>query len=154
MNLSRKTGISLKRKGLTLSTAESCTGGLLSAMIIGEAGSSAYFRGGVVAYSNESKVKLLGVKKATLGKFGAVSREAAAEMARGAAGKFSSDMAVSVTGIAGPSGEAKGKPVGLVFFGLFRGGKVSATKKIFKGGRRKIQSAAAGYALSLLYKSI
>jgi len=104
------------RKKLTLATAESCTGGLVSATISEIPGSSAVLDRGFVTYSNEAKEQMLGVAPATLEAYGAVSRECAEEMAKGAVARASVDLAVSITGIAGPTGAVPGKPVGLVFF--------------------------------------
>jgi nicotinamide-nucleotide amidase len=108
----------LVEKKLTLSLAESCTGGLIGHRLTDVPGSSDYFRGGVVAYSNEAKEKLLNVRHETLSDFGAVSPETAIEMARGARRAFGTDIALSVTGIAGPGGGLPGKPVGLVYISL------------------------------------
>jgi len=108
-------GYLLLKHHLTLATAESCTGGLISHRLTDVPGSSEYFRGGIVAYANEIKERLLGVKPETLKTHGAVSAETALEMALGAQRVLGTDIAVSVTGIAGPSGEMPGKPVGLVY---------------------------------------
>jgi nicotinamide-nucleotide amidase len=108
----------LAEKKLTLSLAESCTGGLIGHRLTDVPGSSGYFMGGVVAYSNDAKEKFLNVRHATLSDFGAVSPETAIEMARGARRAFGSDIGISVTGIAGPGGGLPGKPVGLVYIGL------------------------------------
>ena len=105
----------LRERGLTLATAESCTGGLVSARLTDVPGSSAVFVGGVVAYSNDVKAAQLGVPEAVLREHGAVSAETAAEMARGARERLGADVAVSVTGVAGPDGGTEEKPVGLVF---------------------------------------
>jgi len=113
--LSREILRKFEGSNLTLSTAESCTGGLLSKYLTDAGGSSEYFKGGIVSYSNESKIRLLRVKKSTLENRGAVSGECACEMALGAQRILNTDISISVTGIAGPSGATKGKPVGLVF---------------------------------------
>jgi len=107
----------LRQNGMTISTAESCTGGLVSNRIVSVPGASDYFLGGVVAYSNEAKSNLLGVSEKTLSTFGAVSPETAEEMALGVRKKFASNIAVSTTGIAGPTGGTAEKPVGLVYVG-------------------------------------
>jgi PncC family amidohydrolase len=108
--------------GLTLATAESCTGGLVSDRITNVSGSSEYFPGGVVAYSYEAKVNILGVSWDTLNAHGAVSEETVLEMARGARKLFNVDIAISVSGIAGPTGGLPGKPVGTTWFGLAANG--------------------------------
>ena len=108
----------LKNKGFTMATAESCTGGLAAKLVTDVSGSSAVFEGGVVSYSNEVKMKVLGVSAATLEAHGAVSEETADEMCRGARRVTGADIAVSTTGIAGPSGGTPEKPVGTVCFGI------------------------------------
>ncbi len=108
----------LRRAGLTISTAESCTGGLISKRLTDVAGCSDVYMGGLVTYSNESKVKLLGVSQKTLGAYGAVSSQTAAEMARGARLALGTDLAISATGIAGPGGATPGKPVGTVYIAI------------------------------------
>ncbi len=113
--LEEKLGRLLKERGLSLATAESCTGGLLSHRITNVPGSSNYFVGGVVAYSNEVKEKLLGVSAETLRTKGAVSRETAIQMARGVRKLLGADIGVGITGIAGPGGATPTKPVGLVY---------------------------------------
>lgn len=137
----------LKSSGLTLAVAESCTGGLIGHTITNRPGCSAYFMGGVIAYDNEVKKKLLGVKAVTLKSFGAVSEETAEEMARGVRKRLKADIGVAVTGIAGPSDGKTRKPVGLVFIGLSKRGRVSVIKKRFKGTRLAIKKAAAKAAL-------
>ncbi len=111
-------GQMLTAAGLTIATAESCTGGLLASRLTDVAGSSAYLLGGIVAYSNEAKAKLLGVQRRTLASHGAVSSQVALEMARGARRVLGVDIGVSVTGIAGPAGGTAEKPVGLVYIAL------------------------------------
>ena len=108
----------MRARGLTLATAESCTGGLVSDRITNVSGSSEYFPGGVVAYSYEAKASLLGVSWDTLNLHGAVSEETVLEMARGARKLFNADIGISVSGIAGPTGGLPGKPVGTTCFGL------------------------------------
>ncbi len=108
----------MRLRGLTLATAESCTGGLLSDRITNVSGSSEYFPGGVVAYAYEAKVNLLGVSWDTLNAYGAVSAETVLEMARGAQKIFNADIGISVSGIAGPAGGLPEKPVGTTWFGL------------------------------------
>lgn len=144
----------LREAGRTVSCAESCTGGLAASLITDVPGSSACFLGGVVAYSNPAKQKLLGVGRATLAARGAVSAECAAEMAEGARKVFGSDYALSVTGIAGPDGGSAEKPVGLVYFGLAGGGKTKVLKRRFRGTRAFIRACAANFILDELRKII
>jgi nicotinamide-nucleotide amidase len=134
----------------TLALAESCTGGLIGDRITNVSGSSAYFYGGAVAYSNLAKQKLLKVKKPTLERYGAVSAQTAAEMARGARRAFGAKLGLAVTGIAGPTGGTAQKPVGLVFMAVDGPKGTIATHRIFLGQRRQIKEAAAQAALNLL----
>ena len=138
----------------SVSFAESCTGGLLSSKITDTAGSSAYFKSSVVTYSNESKIKFLGVNEETLRNFGAVSKETAEEMALGSIQLAESDYAVSVTGIAGPGGGSKDKPVGLVFIGIAKGKNADVYKFNFNGSRKDIRKRAVNTALDLLRRKI
>lgn len=140
----------LKKKGLTLSVAESCTGGLLSNTITNVPGSSEYFIGGVVAYSNDVKTEVLGVKARTLRMFGAVSIQAAEEMAAGVKKKLKSDVSISITGVAGPGGGSSRKPVGTVFIGVAAGKKIMVRRFSFKGTRLSIKKKSSLGALSLL----
>ncbi len=147
-------GEKLKAGGKTLAAAESCTGGLAAQLITDIPGSSAYFLGGAVAYSNGAKLRLLGVKAATLKKHGAVSETCAREMAAGAKRVFKSDYAFSVTGIAGPGGGSAKKPVGLVYFGLAYPGGVKIFRRRFRGGRPAVRACAANFILDELRKII
>ncbi len=147
-----KLGELFKQKKLSLSSVESCTGGLISKMITEVAGSSFYFKGGLTAYSNEIKLNVLGIRKETLSSFGAVSPQCAFEMARRAKKICKTDFAVSTTGIAGPSGATAKKPVGLVYFGLASPKETKTYKRMFKGDRKEIQKQAANFALNLLLK--
>jgi PncC family amidohydrolase len=122
-------------RGLTLVTAESCTGGLVSDRITNVSGSSEYFPGGVVAYSYEAKVNLLGVSWDTLNTHGAVSEETVLEMARGARKLFNADIGISVSGIAGPTGGLPEKPVGTTWFGLAVDGREWARHFVWDGDR-------------------
>jgi nicotinamide-nucleotide amidase len=140
----------LVEKGLTLSTAESCTGGLLSAAFVNYSGISAVFKEGVVTYSNEAKMKRIGVQKATLEQFGAVSAETAEEMVRGVAKLTNTDVALSVTGIAGPTGGTEEKPVGLVYISCYIKGKVHTKAHHFSGHRQKIRNNTVTAALNML----
>jgi len=147
-------GSLLRAHGLTLAVAESCTGGLAGHMITQIAGSSGYFMGGVIAYSNHAKIKLLGVKRTTLDRYGAVSSETAAEMARGAQKFFGADSALSTTGIAGPTGGSDAKPVGLVYIGLAVKGETITARHVFGGTRHEIKTQAARAALTMLCKYV
>ncbi|MDR0306264.1 MAG: CinA family protein [Chitinispirillales bacterium] len=140
----------LKRKNLTLAVAESCTGGLVGAAVTSVDGSSAYFRGGVIAYDNNIKRDILGVSSADLEKYGAVSDPVVKEMAYGVANFFNCDCGVSVSGVAGPHGGTKDKPVGLVFIGAFFRGRTYARSFLFIGNRREIRSQSVMAALDFL----
>jgi nicotinamide-nucleotide amidase len=138
---------SLKKHKRTISTAESCTGGMLGAVLTQEPGSSEFFLGGVVSYSNTLKEKFLSVKPQTLEKFGAVSAETAQEMALGIRDYTHSDFGVSITGIAGPDGGSQEKPVGLVYIGLATPEGIEANKFQFHGGRDSIRQLSVQAAL-------
>ncbi len=140
----------LKAKGLTLSAAESCTGGLLSSLITDVPGSSDYFIGSVVAYGNEVKIDKLGVRPATLKRYGAVSGQTAREMALGVKEALKTDASVSITGIAGPGGGSARKPVGTVFICVFCEERLIVKRFLFEGGRRSIKKQSALAALCLL----
>lgn len=142
----------LTERGLTISAAESCTGGRVSDRITDVSGSSEYFLGGVVAYSNETKISILGVDRKSLSDHGAVSREVAAEMAAGCRRAFDSDIAVSTTGIAGPTGGTESKPVGLVWFSIADDDRTATEQKIFNGDRDSIKEQASGHALALVLR--
>ena len=134
----------------TMCCAESCTGGLIGAAMTDMAGSSEYFLGSAVTYSNEAKMKLLGVREQTLADHGAVSEETASEMALGAATLFGADYSVAVTGIAGPGGETPTKPVGLVYIAVSDGSRVVVTKNNFEGGRQQVRDSTVMEACGLL----
>ena len=134
-------------KGLTLATAESCTGGLVAAAVTAIAGSSAVFQGGLIAYSNEVKSSLLGVKKDTLSNHGAVSAEVAREMAEGALGLFKTTVAIATTGIAGPSGGTINKPVGTVWIAVAGINGTRAKLLHLSGNRHEIQEQTVDLAL-------
>ena len=140
----------LKARGLTCATAESCTGGGVGSAITAVPGSSAVFAGGVISYSNEVKRDILGVSSDILQNVGAVSSETAAQMAEGARKLLKTDLAVSLTGIAGPDGGSEEKPVGLVWFGLATKGGVRTEKCIFRGDRAKVREQAITHALGML----
>jgi len=144
----------LKDKNLTLATAESCTGGLLASKITDISGSSQYFLGGVNVYSNESKIKILGVNDSTIREKGAVSEETAIEMAYKVRLLFNSDIGVSITGIAGPEGGTDEKPVGLVYIGYSDNNK-TFTRKFYLGHfRLRNKTRAAYYALNIIREEI
>jgi len=150
-----KTGSRLLESGLTLSTAESCTGGLVSKLLTDVPGSSAYYMGGIISYSNESKIKLLGVRKDTLKDFGAVSSETALEMADGVRKALSTDLSLAVTGIAGPGGGSEEKPLGTVFIACAKEGRDTLSMGFhFKGTRAEIRAQSAEAALELLLKRL
>ncbi len=135
-------------RGLTVALAESCTGGLVADQLTNVPGSSDYFVGGVVAYSNHAKATLLKVRPATLRRYGAVSSQTVVEMARGAAETFGTDVAIAVSGIAGPTGGTRSKPVGLVYIAVVARDKTVVEKHIFKGTRREVKQQAARAALA------
>ena len=140
----------LTEKKMTCATAESCTGGGVGHAITAVAGSSAVFWGGVISYDNSVKRGVLGVPEEVLATQGAVSSECAAAMADGARRLVKTDLAVSVTGIAGPGGGSAAKPVGLVWFGLASAKGVTTEKRIFPGDRTAVRTAAVEHALRLL----
>jgi len=140
----------LREKGLNLATAESCTGGMLADRITNVPGSSEYFRGGVVAYAYEAKVALLKVSWDTLRAYGAVSQETVIEMARGARMALGADVAVSVSGIAGPDGGMPDKPVGTTWIGLSTTEGDWARKFVWDGDRSQNKALSAEAALQLI----
>lgn len=146
--------IEARAKGVKVSCAESCTGGLVGAALTEIAGSSDVFVGSAVTYSNEAKHELLGVKSETIERFGAVSSECAVEMAEGSRRVYGADFAVSVTGIAGPDGGSYAKPVGTVWFGVSgREGSRSLMRRL-PGNRGEVRTRAVRFALSELWKAI
>ncbi len=152
--LESKTAEFLLEKNLTISTAESCTSGILASRLTSVPGSSGYFTGGINAYSNEVKVNMLGVSSGTIEKHGAVSRECAGEMAEKCAEKFKTDIAVSTTGIAGPGGGSAEKPVGLVYIGLSFKGDTEVFKNVFPGTRKEVRARAANTALFEVFRGL
>lgn len=140
----------LAEKKMTCATAESCTGGGVGHAITAVAGSSAVFWGGIVSYDNSVKRDVLGVPEEVLATRGAVSSECAAAMADGARRLVKTDLAVSITGIAGPGGGSAEKPVGLVWFGLASAKGIATEKRIFPGDRAAVRAAAVEHALRLL----
>ncbi len=141
-----------RARGLRIATAESCTGGLVAAALTEIAGSSDVVDCGFVTYSNAAKQKLLGVSGATLKRYGAVSREAAAAMAAGALRNSQADLTVAITGIAGPGGGSKQKPVGLIYFAAAsrNGARIAASRRFGKIGRARVRLASVAQALALL----
>jgi nicotinamide-nucleotide amidase len=143
-----------RSQGLRLAVAESCTGGLVGARLTEVPGSSDVFVGGVIAYDNSLKVELLGVPPALLAEHGAVSEPVGHAMAEGAARRFGVDAALSVTGIAGPTGGTADKPVGTVWLGCALRGTVETRRTVFAGNRHEIRSRAAQAALLLLHRRL
>lgn len=149
--LEKKVGHLLTDKGLTLAVAESCSGGLLGHRITSVGGSSVYFLGGIIAYSNRVKMLVLGVDHSTLRKEGAVSEQVARQMALSVRGRFGADIGVGVTGIAGPGGGSDEKPVGLVYIGLAYGRKCVVKKFNFPGQQRnRVKELSCQKALTML----
>ena len=144
----------LREKHMTVTTAESCTGGLLAGRIMNVAGASAVYNEGYITYSNDAKRKLLGVSEETLNTYGAVSSQTAAEMAAGAAKAAGAQAALSVTGIAGPEGGSREKPVGLVYVGCFVNGRVRTEEFRFTGNREKNRDYAVVRALTVLREEL
>lgn len=140
----------LKARELTCATAESCTGGGIGGAITAVPGSSEVYRGGVISYDNSVKRDVLGVSDATLASVGAVSPETAAQMAEGVRKLLKTDLAVSVTGIAGPGGGSAEKPVGLVWFGIATEQGVRTERSLFAGDRAAVREQAVRHALGML----
>lgn len=141
-------GLQLARRRWKVATAESCTGGLVAAAITDVAGSSGWFDRGFVTYSNEAKIAMLGVRAETLASDGAVSEATAREMAAGALARSLADLAVAVTGVAGPSGGSPEKPVGMVCFAwALRSGAIASATRHFAGDRAAVRAASAASAL-------
>lgn len=150
--LARQVLDACRARGLKVATAESCTGGMVAAALTDIAGSSDVFERGFVTYSNEAKQEILSVTEQTLARHGAVSGETACEMVLGALARSRADIAVSITGVAGPGGGTENKPVGLVWFGIAeREGDAQAHRMLFPDqGRAAIRAAATRFALELL----
>jgi PncC family amidohydrolase len=145
----------LKKKKIKISFAESCTGGLLSSSITSINGASKVFHLGVVTYSNESKIKILKVPKIIIKKYGAVSQQCCVSMVKNIARMSKSYISIAITGIAGPDGGSKKKPVGLVYIGLKKGSKINVFKCLFKNkGRINIQKAAVKKSLKIILDSL
>ncbi len=151
MALAKEINSIMRKEGLTLSVAESCTGGLVSKLLTDVPGSSDFFAGGIISYSNEVKARVLGVTPATLEGHGAVSPETAREMAEGVLELVGTDLSVAITGIAGPSGGSAAKPVGLVYIALAGKNRETSVKKFrFSGSREEIRESSAAAAIEML----
>jgi len=149
-DLEQTVGNLLRQKGLTLGIVESATGGLISHLITNIPGSSDYYKGSVTAYSNEVKIKVVGVKENIINKYGAVSYQVAEEMAQGGRKILAADICLADTGIAGPSGATPGKPVGLFYIGLSHQTGTYSQKYNFRGNREQNKHQAADVALNWL----
>ncbi len=149
-SLEQEIGDLLRQKMLTLGVVESATGGLISHRITNVPGSSDYYKGSVTAYSNETKIKVIGVKKETIDKYGAVSPQVAEEMAQGGKKALYVDICLADTGIAGPGGATPGKPVGLFYIGLSHQSKNYSQKHVFGRDREQNKRDAAEAALGIL----
>jgi nicotinamide-nucleotide amidase len=152
--LARRIVDELSERGRTLAVAESCTGGQLAAALTAVPGASRIFPGGIVAYSNEAKLELLGVDWRVLEEHGAVSEETAAQMARGARERFCSDYAIATTGVAGPGGGSELKPVGLVYLAWASASGVRVERRLLQGDRAAVQRQAVEQALAGLWKNL
>jgi len=151
-SLEKTIGDHLRNKGWTLSITESCTGGLICDRITNISGSSDYFEGGMVTYSNESKAKYLGIPLNYIKKYGAVSPQVARKMAQGVRRAFNTTFGLSTTGVAGPTGGTKRSPIGRVLIGFANGRRTWVRKLDLKGNRRKIKEKASERSLEFLYK--
>ena len=149
-NIEQEIGDLLRQKELTLGVVESATGGLISHLVTNAPNSSDYYKGSVIAYGNEAKMAVVGVKKDTLDKHGSVSAQTAEEMAKGGRKILAADICISDTGIAGPGGATPGKPVGLFFIGLAHHNKAFNQKHLFGRDREKNKDEAAEAALRCL----
>jgi len=147
--LAREVGRLLRERGLTVAVAESCTGGKLGDMLTSVSGSSDYFLGGIISYSNNAKMDLLGVHGSTLVTKGAVSDETAKQMAAGARKALRAKVGIGITGIAGPTGGTRKKPVGLVYIAVSSDRGVVCARNLFKGTRNRIKKQAANRALEM-----
>jgi nicotinamide-nucleotide amidase len=154
MKLEKTIGSLLRDKGWTLSIAESCTGGLVCDRITNVSGSSDYFMGGMVTYSNESKAKYLGIQLHEIKRYGAVSPQVAKKMAQGVRKAFNTTFGLSTTGVAGPTGGTKRSPIGRVFIGFANERRTWVKKEDLKGSRREIKKKAVERALQLFYGTL
>jgi nicotinamide-nucleotide amidase len=152
MELEKTIGNLLRKKGWTLSIAESCTGGLICDRITNISGSSDYFMGGMVTYSNESKAEHLGIPSSIIKRHGAVSPQVARKMAQGIRRAFHTTFGLSTTGVAGPTGGTKRSPIGRVFIGISDGKRTWVKKLDIKGSRREIKKKAAEEGLEFLHR--
>jgi nicotinamide-nucleotide amidase len=143
-------GRALEKRGWRLATAESCTGGWIAKAVTDVAGSSKWFDGGIVAYSNAAKIGLLGVPGDVLAAHGAVAEETVRAMAEGARSRFAADLAVAVSGVAGPDGGTPDKPVGTVHFAWAEPGGITAARRIFAGNRETVRRLTVALALERL----
>ncbi len=144
----------LKEKDYTIATAESCTGGLVAGRIVNVSGASWVFNEGYITYSNEAKCRLLGVPAPLIAEYGAVSEQTAREMAIGVAHAANADVGVAITGIAGPDGGTKDKPVGTVFIACCVKDKVTVRECRFDGNREQVRNSAVNYAMKLACECI
>jgi len=147
-------GRELEKRRWRLAVAESCTGGWIAKAVTDVAGSSQWFEGGIVAYSNAAKVGLLGVSGDVLAAHGAVSEETVCAMAEGARSRFAADIAVAVSGVAGPGGGTADKPVGMVHFAWAEPGGVTAARRIFAGSRESVRRLTVALALERLIEIV
>ena len=153
--LGKKIVKKLIKKKLKISIAESCTGGLISSAITSVNGSSKIFNLGLVTYSNQSKIKVLKISKKIIRKYGTVSKQVCRAMVKNLSKISKTNLALSVTGIAGPSGATRKKPIGLVYVGIKKGNKISIQKYLFKNkGRSYIQKATVNKCLGLILSSL
>ena len=148
--LEEKVIAELTRQNLTITTAESCTGGLIAATLINVSGASMVLKEGYITYSNESKERILSVRRETLQKYGAVSRQVAEQMAEGAAKVAGADAVLAATGIAGPDGGTEEKPVGLVYIGCYFKGRTVVQENLLRGNREEVRRQTVEAALALL----
>ena len=154
-SLSKKLVKKLIKKKIKISIAESCTGGMLSSAITSISGSSKIFNLGLVTYSNQSKIKVLKISKKIIRKYGTVSKQVCRAMVKNLSKISKTNLALSVTGIAGPSGATRKKPIGLVYVGIKKGNKISIQKYLFKNkGRSYIQKATVNKCLGLILSSL
>lgn len=154
MSLEEEAVHALKKKGYDITTAESCTGGMLASTLINVSGISEIYKEGYITYANESKHRILGVKDETLKIYGAVSEQTAYEMACGAAKASGAKTALVTTGIAGPGGGTEEKPVGLVYIGCYVNGNVTVSRNLFQGERLSIRKQTTIRALELLLECL
>ncbi len=153
-SLEERVAALLTRRGFTVTTAESCTGGLLAGRLLNAAGVSRVYKEGYITYSNEAKEKLLHVSHETLADYGAVSEQTALEMVRGAARQAGAQAALATTGIAGPDGGTQEKPVGLVYIGCYVNGVTIVEEHIFAGERAQVRALAVEASLLLLEQAL